>query len=190
MLEAKFDLRPDFQAGVFDPPKGAAAGAHDADELQSFIDEAIEAVSTGTLERLLQKYARMPAPALLSMQAQQSWLDRNPGSALNPMKLPKPGDVVRELLSHIEFDLYRKHEVRTRGANLIELLLGDGKQPSVKSLVTLLVRDFSGIYSEMLNAAQQRKVSCGGRVRNAYSCAVAGWRHSVCGAEGGQLVAA
>lgn len=161
MLEAKFDLRPDFQAGLFDPPKGATTEAHDADELQTFIDEAIEAVATGTLERMLRKYARMPAPAQLSAQAQQTWLERNPGHTLNPMKLSKPGDAVRELVSHIEFDLYRKYEVRTRAVNLIELFLGDGKEPTVKSLVTSLVRDFSGFYSEMLNAAQQRKARVG-----------------------------
>lgn len=160
LVEARFDLRPDFQAGVFDPPTGAVAEP-EADELQAFIDEAIAAVSTGTLEVLLRKYARMPASSLLSIQAQKVWLARNPGRTLNPMKLARPGDAVRELVSHIEFDLYRKHEVRTRGANLIELLLGDGKPATVKSMVTRLIRDFSGFYSEMLAAAQQRKARVG-----------------------------
>ena len=161
MLDAKFDLRPDFQAGVFDPPTATPTETHDADELQTFMDEAVEAVATGTLELMLRKYARMPAPALLSAQAQQIWLERNPESTLNPMKLSKPGDAVRELVAHIEFDLYRKHEVRTRAVNLIELVLGDRKELTVKSLVTSLVRDFSGFYSEMLNAAQQRKARVG-----------------------------
>jgi len=161
MLDARFDLRPDFQADVFSSPKGAIEIRREVDELQEFIDEAIEAVSTGTLELLLKKNSKLPAAALLSKQAQQIWQQRNPSSALNPMTLSKPGDVVRELVSQIEFDLYRKYEVRTRSARLIELLLGDGKPPSVKSLVTRLVRDFSDFYSEMLNAAQQRKVRVG-----------------------------
>lgn len=161
ILEAKFNLRPDFLAGVFDPPTGSTSTEHDADELQLFIDEAIKAVANGNLHVLLSKYGRMPAPALLSLQAQRIWLERNPGSTLNPMKLAKPGDAVRQLVSHIEFDLYRRFEVRMRGANLIALLLGDGGQPTVKTIVTSLVRDFNGLYSEMLNAAQQRKSRVG-----------------------------
>jgi len=161
MLEAKFDLRPDFQAGVFDPPGGAPSGAVQADEMEAFIDEAVQAVQTGMLELLLRKYAQMPSPAQLSNQAQQIWLSRNSGSTLNPMRLARPGDTVRELVAHIEFDLYRKYEVRMRGASLIQLLLGDGRPLSVKALVSSLVRDFNGFYSEMLNAAQQRKARVG-----------------------------
>ena len=161
ILEAKFDLRPDFQAALFAPPKGPASVDFEGDELQAFIDEAIEAVSTGTLDLFLLKYAKMPAPEVLSMQAQQNWLEINPGKTLNPLQLKRPGDAVRELVSHIEFDYYRKHEVRTRGAKLIDFLLGDGKAPTVQSLVTNLVRNFGGFYSEMLNAAQQRKARVG-----------------------------
>lgn len=162
MLEARFGLRPDFQAGVFDVPDGASASELEADELQAFIEEAIEAISAGTLNQLLQKHARLPPPELLSRQAQQIWMERNPGSTLNPMALKRPGDTVRELVAHIEFDLYRRHEVRTRGARLIQLLLGDGVPPTVRSLVTRLVRDFNDFYAEMLNASQQRKVRAGG----------------------------
>lgn len=161
MLEARFDLRPDFQGGVFRSPVGAIEATPDRDELQAFIDEAVRAVSTGTLNQLLKKHSKMPAPSLLSRRAQEIWLERNPGCALNPMVLQKPGDAVRELISQIEFDLYRKYEVRTRGSNLIALLIGDGQPPTVRSLITRLVTDFNDLYSEMLNAAQQRKSRVG-----------------------------
>lgn len=160
MLEARFDLRMDFQVGIFDPPAVDAAES-DGDGLQAFIEEALEAVTNGTLQLLVQKYARMPSPAQLSLKAQQIWLERNPGHTLNPMTLSKPGDAVRTLVSHIEFDLYKEHEVRARGANLVNLLLGDGRVPTAKSLVSCLVRNFNGFYSEMLNAAQQRKARVG-----------------------------
>lgn len=161
MLEAKFDLRPDFQAGVFDTPASGALPSREVDELQLFIDEAVEAVESGKLHLLLQKYAEMPASETLSNQARQLWLEQNPGRSLNPMVLKKPGDAVRQIVSGIEFDLYRLHEVRARGSKLVRLMLGDGEQPTVRSLVTRLVRDFGGFYSEMLNASQQRKARVG-----------------------------
>ncbi len=161
MLEARFDLRPDFLIGVFDTPANSTMPARDVDELQLYIDEAIEAVETGKLHLLLQKYAEMPAAETLSNQARQLWLEQNSGSTLDPMIMKKPGDAVRQIVSGIEFDLYRQHEVRSRGAKLIRLLLGDGAQPAVGTMVTRLVRDFSGFYSEMLNASQQRKVRVG-----------------------------
>ena len=161
MLEAKFDLRPDFQAGVFDTPASGGLPEREVDELQLFIDEAVEAVESGKLHLLLQKYAEMPASEMLSNQARQLWLEQNPGRTLNPMVLKKPGDAVRQIVSGIEFDLYRQHEVRARGSKLIRLLLGDGGTPTVRSIVTHLVRDFSGFYSEMLNASQQRKSRVG-----------------------------
>ena len=161
MLEARFDLRPDFLAGVFDTPAGSTMLTREVDELQLFIDEAVDAVETGKLHQLLQKYAEMPSSETLSNQAQQLWLEQNPGSALNPMTLRKPGDAVRQIVSGIEFDLYRQHEVRSRGSKLINLLLGDGVAPTVSSIVTRLARDFSGFYSEMLNASQQRKARVG-----------------------------
>lgn len=161
MLEAKFDLRPDFQAGVFDPPGASPSEAFQADELEAFVNEAVQAVQTGMLELLLKKYEQMPSPADLSNQAQQIWLGENSRSTLNPMRLERPGDTVRELVSKIEFDLYRKHEVRMRGVRIIQLLLGNGRPLSVKGIVSSLVRDFNGFYSEMLNAAQQRKARVG-----------------------------
>ncbi len=161
LVESRFDLRPDFQAGIFDSPADGALPEREVDELQSFIDEAIEAVQSGHLDLFLRKYAEMPAAETLSNQARQLWLDQNPRCTLNPMTLDKPGDAVRSIVSGIEFDLYRQHEVRTRGARLIKLLLGDGAVPTVGSMVTRLVRDFSGFYSEMLNASQQRKARVG-----------------------------
>lgn len=161
LLESRFDLRPDFLAGVFESPADRALPAREVDELQMFIDEAVDAVATGRLHLLLQKYAEMPAAETLSSQSRQLWLDQNPRCTLNPMTLDKPGDAVRSIVSGIEFDLYRQHEVRTRGARLIKLLLGDGAVPTVATMVTRLVRDFSGFYSEMLNASQQRKARVG-----------------------------
>lgn len=161
LLESRFDLRPDFMAGVFESPADTALPAREVDELQMFIDEAVDAVTTGRLHLLLQKYAEMPAAETLSNQSRQLWLDQNPRCTLNPMTLEKPGDAVRSIVSGIEFDLYRQHEVRTRGAKLIKLLLGDGAVPTVGSMVTRLVRDFSGFYSEILNASQQRKARVG-----------------------------
>lgn len=161
LVESRFDLRPDFQAGIFDSPAAGALPEREVDELQNFIDEAIEAVQSGQLDLLLRNYAEMPAPETLSNQARQLWLDQNPHCTLNPMTLDKPGDAVRSIVSGIEFDLYRQHEVRTRGVRLIKLLLGDGAVPTVATMVTRLVRDFSGFYSEMLNASQQRKARVG-----------------------------
>ncbi|OYU12835.1 MAG: hypothetical protein CFE38_04270 [Comamonadaceae bacterium PBBC1] len=161
MVEAKFDLRPDFLVGLFEPPQASIQPKRDEDELQVFIDEAIYAISQGTLSKLLEKYAKMPSPEYLSTLAQTIWKKKNPGKNLNPLTLNKPGDTVQEIVAHIEFDLYRKYEVRTRGSKLIEILLGDGKTPSVNSLITKLVRDFGNFYSEMLNAAQQRKARVG-----------------------------
>lgn len=161
MIEAKFDLRPDFQAGVFDTPARVPMTEREVDELQLFIDEAVEAVEAGRLHLLLQKYAEMPASEILSNRARQLWLEQNSGLTLNPMVLKKPGDAVRQIVSGIEFDLYRQHEVRARGSKLVGLMLGEREQPTVRSLVTRLVRDFGGLYSEMLNASQQRKARVG-----------------------------
>lgn len=161
ILEAKFSLRPDFLAGVFDSPAALSVPQQEEDELQRFIEEAVEAVETGTLHLLLKKYSEMPKPEFFSNQARQVWLDLNPRKTLNPMKLEKPGDVVRRIVSDIEFDLYQQYEVRVRGAKLITLLLGDGAKPTVRTMVTRLVRDFGDFYSEMLNAAQQRKARVG-----------------------------
>lgn len=161
MLEAKFDLRPDFLGGLFEPPRALGTSQQDEDELQAFIEEAVDAVSKGTLDKLLAKYGKMPSPESLSQQAQAIWVEQNPGKELNPLTLKKPGDVVQALVSRIEFDLYRGHEVRARSSKLTELLLGNGKLPSVNTIVSILVRDFGSIYSEMLNAAQQRKARVG-----------------------------
>lgn len=161
IIEEKFELPADFLAGVYPSPKVSTASPVFIDELQVFIDEIMNALVTGTLPVLLHQYSSIPPSSELSAQAQSRWLEMNPGKLLNPYRLEKPGNVLRELTAGIEFEIYRSHELRMRATRIAEVIFRHNPNPSVQDVITRIVRDFIPLYEIMRDASQQRKTRVG-----------------------------
>lgn len=161
IVEEKFELPVDFLAGVYPSPKVCSAAPVFIDELQVFIDEIMNALVTNTLQVLLNKYRNIPPSSVLSVQAQSRWLDMNPGKLLDPYRLERPGNVLRELTAGIEFEIYRFHELRMRATRIVQVIFRHSQNPSVQDVIARIVRDFIPLYEIMRDASQQRKTRVG-----------------------------
>ena len=68
---------------------------------------------------------------------------------------------LRQLITEIEFTIYRSHELRFRAAQALEIIFRDGILPTTEQIVQRVVRNFIPLYQVMLNASQQRKTRVG-----------------------------
>nr|WP_281423034.1 type II restriction endonuclease [Sphingomonas colocasiae] len=81
---------------------------------------------------------------------------------LNPFKLDRPGDAVREISRRIEWDLFREYQRRERATALVRTVLGDRpREISAGDFIRGLVDNIGEIDRLMLSASQQRKSRAG-----------------------------
>lgn len=150
ILETVFSLDAEFHFGLF-APETILTIIDDEDRL---IAELREALKTGSLNHFASTQV-LPSPIELAVKAQESWMTRNDANSLNPYKLQTPGDAVMAISRDIEFDLYKKAELRQRASQALVLLAKS------EDLAASLVREFKTLDQLFLSAAQTRKSRAG-----------------------------
>lgn len=150
IIEAVFSLDADFHFGLFSPDVLVSAMSDE----ERLIGELSAALRDGTLDRYIARQ-RLPEPADLARQAQESWLRKSGAPSLDPFALQAPGDAVMRISRDVEFALYKQAELRQRASQMAGLLLRGG------DIVTSLVRSFGAIDRLFLSAAQTRKSRAG-----------------------------
>ena len=153
-LETLYNLDAQFEARVFyiaDPAAQAATAAH---ALQRELEQALDA---GTLNAFIAQASVMPDPLTLAQQAQQVWLDNHNETTLNPYQFRQPGDAIMQISRDIEYDIFRRYEMRHRAAQVIQALDTRG----TGGLAGAVIRAFADLNAIFLSASQVRKSRAG-----------------------------
>lgn len=150
IIETVFSLDSNFHFGLFSPDVLVAAMSDE----ERLIGELSTALREGTLDQFI-ALQRLPDPADLARQAQESWLRESDAPSLDPFSLQAPGDAVMRISRDLEFALYKQAELRQRASQMAAILLRGG------DMVTSLVRGFGALDQLFLSAAQTRKSRAG-----------------------------
>lgn len=155
LLETILDLGVDFHSTLLPASAFHAATRTPEDELGELITQFQNALQDGTLGNLVAKYAAIPNPAEIALEARSKWLQLRGLSAFDPWQIEAPGDAIMEISREIEYQLYRRHELRRRASELLSIL------SSGDDLTTTIVRRYPDIDAVLLSASQQRKTRAG-----------------------------
>ncbi len=152
LLETTFDLKADFHFGIFDP----ASLQRPTDEIEELIKEIDGHLRAGTLAQYIRTVHALPKPEVFASQAQQSYLDRERLSKLDPYEIERPGDAIMEISRDIEFKLYKSAELRHRAAEVVSIVASGGSD-----IVSGIIRGFPQLDATFLSASQHRKSRAG-----------------------------
>jgi len=115
LVESMFDLGSDFHFGLFDP---AAALSVPQDETEALIRDLSANLSAGTLQTFINSVSTLPSSESLAAAAQESYMKENGLQILDPFAIPNPGDAIMRISRDIEFELYKRAELRHRAAEV------------------------------------------------------------------------
>jgi hypothetical protein len=155
LLETVLDLTVDFHHQLFPATCLAHTAQAAQDELEVLIDRFRFAIRNGKLDEVVAEYASIPDPASIAEQARQQWLLTNGLAAFDPWVIAAPGDAIMEISRELEYQIYRRHELRRRSAELLSLLSG------TNDIATAVIRNYPKIDAIFLSASQQRKTRAG-----------------------------
>ena len=150
IIEAAFALDSGFHFGLFAPDE-LPNFLSDEDQ---FISELRSALVTNNLSGYLSRQS-LPSPSSLALKAQEAWMKDARVRSLDPYELPCPGDAVMSISRDIEFNIYKKAELRQRVSQALDLLTQN------EDLIASLVRGFGKLDQLFLSAAQTRKSRAG-----------------------------
>lgn len=153
-LETLYDLDVEFHSGIFRNTNPETRAGDSTIALQSELERALE---TNTLDAFIETASMMPDPLTLAHEAQATWKVKYKCPTLDPYALVVPGDAIMEISRDIEFNIFKRHEMRHRAAQVISLL--DTAGPG--GLAGAVVRNFSKLNSIFLSASQVRKSRAG-----------------------------
>lgn len=155
LLETVLDLPVDFHHQLFPSSSLRATTEAAQDELEQLIDQFRFAVRNGTVGELVAKYAVIPESVSIAEQARQRWLDSRGFATFNPWEIEAPGDAIMEISRELEYQLYRRYELRRRAAELLAILCG------TDDIAASVLRNYPQIDAVFLSASQQRKTRAG-----------------------------
>lgn len=155
LLETVLDLPVDFHHALFSPSSLTQTAQTAQDELEELIDRFRFAMRNGTLGELVREYATIPDPATIADQARQQWLQAKGLTAFDPWEIEAPGDAIMEISRELEYQLYRRHELRRRAGELLSILSG------TEDIAAAVLRNYPQIDAVFLSASQQRKTRAG-----------------------------
>ncbi|PLZ02038.1 EcoRII [Burkholderia sp. WAC0059] len=153
-LETLYNIDAEFEANIFGIADPAAQETLNAQRLQA---ELVAAIEAGTLHAFIQEAAVLPDPATMAQRAQEEWKRRMHVPTLDPWQMLYPGDAIMEISRDVEFDLFKRLELRHRAAQVIQLL---GVE-SPDGLAGAVVRGFAELNAIFLSASQVRKSRAG-----------------------------
>lgn len=155
LLETILDLPVDFHHQLFHPSALAQSASSAREEVDELIDRFRVAIRNGTLGELVREYATIPDAATIANQARQQWLHAKGIAKFDPWEIEAPGDAIMEISRELEYQLYRRHELRRRAGELLTILCG------ADDLAGAVLRNYPQIDAVFLSASQQRKTRAG-----------------------------
>lgn len=155
ILETTLDIGSDFHFGLFDAGMLATARTLAMDEASQLIDQLHHAIRSGSLEQFILSVSQIPPAGVIAAEAQQQFFAMTGAASLDPYELANPGDAIMRISRDIEYDIFKRHELRRRASEIVGLLIRD------PDLVTSVVRGFPLLDAVFLSASQQRKTRAG-----------------------------
>lgn len=155
LLETVLDLPVDFHHQLFPASSLGKTAQAPQDELEELIDRFRVAIRNGTLGELVAEYAVIPDPASIADQARRQWLRTKELATFDPWEIKAPGDAIMEISRELEYQLYRRHELRRRASELLSILYG------TDDIAASVLRNYPQIDAVFLSASQQRKTRAG-----------------------------
>ena len=147
-----FDLEADFHFRLLSPKPPAAP----EDQAEILIRELTENFNAGTLQTFINSASKLPASEELAAAAQNSYMQENKLTSLNPFSISNPGDAIMRISRDIEYKLYKQAELRHRAAEVLRIITEGGK-----GLAESIVRGFPQLDATFLSASQHRKSRAG-----------------------------
>jgi len=155
ILETALDIASDFHFGLFDAAMLAAARNLATDEASQLIEQLHHAIRTSTLDQFIRSVSHIPPAGQIATQAQQQFFAMTGAASLDPYQLANPGDAIMRISRDIEYDIFRRYELRRRASEIVGLLI---REPDT---VAAVVRGFPLLDAVFLSASQQRKTRAG-----------------------------
>lgn len=160
ILETTLNISSDFHFDIFDPGMLAVARNLAMDEASQLIDQLHHAIRTGTLDQFIQSVSRIPPTGMIAAEAQQQFFAMTGATTLDPYQLTNPGDAIMRISRDIEYDIFKRHELRRRASEIVGLMMRES------DTVTAVVRGFPLLDAVFLSASQQRKTRAGRSFEN------------------------
>lgn len=160
ILETALNIGSDFHFGLFDADALIKVKDLAADEASELIEQLHHAIRSGTLNAFIYSVSRIPAPGVIAAEAQRTFVAMTGATSLDPYKLENPGDAIMRISRDIEYDIFKRHELRRRASEIVSLLIRD------PDTVTAVVRGFPLLDAVFLSASQQRKTRAGRSFEN------------------------
>lgn len=155
ILETALDISAEFHFDLFDPSQLLRASALDKDASEKLIEQINDAISRGTLDRLLASVGNLPPPAEIAEQARTAYFKATGTRRLDPFDMVAPGDAVMRISRDFEFQIFKGYELRRRAVEIVAALRHHADMTSAA------VRGFPDLDRIFLSASQQRKNRAG-----------------------------
>ncbi|MDX3934134.1 type II restriction endonuclease [Stenotrophomonas sp.] len=155
ILETALDISAEFHFDILDPAQILKARALDKDASEELIERINDAISNGTLDRLLASVGRLPAPALIAEEARAAYFKATGTRHLDPFGMVAPGDALMRISRDFEFQIFKGYELRRRAVEIIAALRQH------RDMTSAVVHGFPDLDRIFLSASQQRKNRAG-----------------------------
>lgn len=156
-IERRLELPIDFLWKIIDP---RLLQERITPEIEEIFSEIFSAVENGTLANLIEIY-KLPSTNEIAKEAREEYLISTDNASLNPFVISNPGDALREITKHRQFEIFKKYERRLIAAKLIDLLINDRANITIEKLVSIIITRIYDVYEVMLRASQARRSRVG-----------------------------
>ena len=129
-------------------------------EVGELLPEILAALRSGTLTNLIEKY-ELPSTDVIAKKARQAYFSPTGYRSLNPFVISNPGDALRDIILHHQFEIFKKLERRLVTARLIDSLIDDHQNISIEKLVEIIITRADDVYKLMLSTSQSRRSRVG-----------------------------
>jgi len=159
ILVDMLSLDAGFEVGILSP---TTKQDERRDQLLAFADEVLAAWQRGQIEQFAEERGAIPDTVTLAGLARQEYLEGLGRTTLDPYRISRPGDAVREISRVVELRIFREHQLRACAVALVRMLLGDApEKASVAGIARRLIESVREIDALMLSASQQRRSRAG-----------------------------
>lgn len=155
ILETALDISAEFHFDILDPEQILKASVLDTDASDELIERINDAITKGTLDRLMASVGRLPAPAEIAEEARAAYFKTTRVRKLDPFDMVAPGDAIMRISRDFEFQIFKGYELRRRAVEIIVALRHHADMTSA------VVRGFPDLDRIFLSASQQRKNRAG-----------------------------
>lgn len=152
LLESIMEFPYSFSVELYDPKDIKFT----MDLTEELIREIENSIHQDRFQYLLQSTQYLPDSNEFAIKAQREYLLKNKLTSLSFRNMENPGDALMAISRDIEYELFRKYELRQRAMQVINLFLG-----KEKNIISAVVKNFSELDAIFLSASQVRKSRAG-----------------------------